>query len=101
MLQGISVIESLSQFLVPALTGGLTAVVAMWIQRRTRTRETTEKVQIQYLNPLLIATSDFRERLEDLDVRIQRDDRLLFDTMNDLKNHVRRDLEYIKWANGF
>ncbi|HUP59169.1 MAG TPA: hypothetical protein VNA69_01985 [Thermoanaerobaculia bacterium] len=49
----------------------------------------------------MIATADFRERLEDIDDRIRRNDVLLANTMNDVKNRSHVDVEYARWANGF
>lgn len=79
--------------------GIVSAIAAMRIQQRAKAKEVTEKIQIQYLNPLLVAATDFRERLEEINERMARGDNLLSHTIQELKNRVHADVDFASWVN--
>jgi hypothetical protein len=109
-------IEDLMKLAVPALIGVLAGIVSSVITTRQRMKEVVEtfkleqrakdqetkaKVQIQYLNPLQIAALDLRDRIQDIQNKIEGGDPLLRNTMQELKSRDHHGNQYVEWANGF
>lgn len=92
------------QLVMPALLGGamgiVSSLVATRIQQRARASEATEKIQIQYLNPLLVATTDLRERQQGINKRVADKDTLLRNSIQELKDRTHLGTEYPQWVNG-
>jgi len=70
-------------------------------EQRAKEHEAKAKVQIQYLNPLQVATADFHDRLCDIQSRLDRGDELLRNTMQELKNKTHYANSYVQWVNDF
>ena len=104
------------RYLLPIIAGLLGGWVSAIITARTKLRELEEtfriderrknaderaKTQIKYLNPLRIAAIDLRERLSNVNQRVQDSDTFLSDTVSEVGTRAQSDEEkFARWANG-
>jgi hypothetical protein len=99
------------KIVVPALLGILGGLLSAWftmrsgyaIKQRERESEARDKLKLQYLDPLRVATQDLRDRLIEIRERQNRKDTLLTDTIQQLKSnkcgHLPSDASYNLWRN--
>jgi hypothetical protein len=98
------------KIVVPALLGILGGLLSAWftlrsgyeIKQREREREARDKLKLQYLDPLRVATQNLRDRLIEIRERQNRKDTLLTDTIQQLKSnkcgHLPSDAPYKLWS---
>lgn len=106
MLQQSAInLTDLMKLIVPAVMGGIMGIVSafftMCFQQRAKKNEANAKVQIQYLNPLQLATVDLHDRADDIQNRLNNGDKLLRNTIQELKDRTHQGNEYTQWANDF
>lgn len=99
------------KIVAPALLGILGGLLSAWftmrsgyaIKQRERESEVRDKLKLQYLDPLRVATQDLRDRLIEIKERQNRKDTLLADTIKQLKSnkcgHLSGDAPYKLWGN--
>jgi len=112
--------DELIKLILPAVIGGFMGIIGgiissifatrskmkeiaetFSLEQRAKENEAKAKVRIQYLNPLQIATIDFHGRLCDIQSRLNRGDKLLRNTMQELKERTHQADRYVQWVNDF
>jgi hypothetical protein len=109
--------EDLVKIIVPVVGGVAAGIISALITARFKLRELERsfrlaqqakenedraKNQLQYLNPLRVTAIDLRSRINNINKRISRNDRLLQDTLRELKSKAQGDqAAFASWANGW
>lgn len=110
-----TLIEKIGLMIASGVIGTLTAMITVNIrlkqERKNQEIESRNKIKLNHLDPLRIATNDFITKLKNVALRIEKKDPLLKDTLTQLSDNFKgisssenyelwkNDLEFIKWTN--
>jgi hypothetical protein len=96
--------EDLIKIILPVLGGFVGGIISAVLTARSKLRELEKsfrltqlakeneeraKNQLQYLNPLRVSTMDLQHRLSIIEERIQREDPLLINTLDELETKIK------------
>ena len=102
--------------ILPVIGGLLAGIGSAFVTARYKVRELEKsfrltqlakeneeraKTQLQYLNPLRLSAMDLQRRLSIIEEKIQSKDRLLINTLNELKTKIKDPEDFVIWANGW